>query len=251
MPHPDIALNEMILRRSTPVIINSFNQLTYLKNIITKLCAEGFRNIYVLDQASSYPPLQEWLAGVQERGQALPLFSSINKGPHDFFLSKTYDMFGGAPFIYSDPDLSWNQLAPEFLTRLFELAHRHHIFKVGPALKIPDKNQIKPNLKCIQDGSVGMGIAEYEARYWITEVEPRVYNSPIDTTMHLFLPQYYKHGAPLITGLRVSGEGYDMLHQPWFINDPMPNDEYDFYLKLTKHTTWRPAEEIQKAQGAN
>lgn len=96
-----------------------------------------------------------------------------------------------------------------------------------------------------------MGIAEYEARYWVTEVEPRVYNSPIDTTMHLFLPQYYKDGAPLITGLRVSGEGYDMLHQPWFINDPMPNDEYDFYLKLTKHTTWRPAEEIQKVQGAN
>jgi hypothetical protein len=233
-----LALPEIILRRSTPVIINSFNQLTYVRDIVTRLRGEGFCNIYVLDQASTYPPLRQWLDGTHERGEALPLFSNQNKGPHDFFVSRMYDMFGGAPFIYSDPDLAWERLAPNFLSRLFELAHRYRVFKVGPALTIPTPEQAKPGLT-VMDLGVPRGVAEFEARFWQNEVEPGVYNSPIDTTMHLFIPYYYQQGTPLITGLRVSGPGFDLTHLPWFASDPMPADEHAFYMGLTTHTTWR------------
>jgi hypothetical protein len=240
MDKQNIDIKELILRRSTPFVINSYNQLTYVKNLVTKLHEAGFRNIYVMDQASAYPPLLAWLAQASQEGIIFPLYSSTNNGPHHFFLSRLYDMFGGAPFLYSDPDLSWDVMADDFLTRMFAIAHRYSFYKVGAALTIPDPAEMKPGMITTADRGIPMTVAEFEHRYWQNEIEPGVYRAPIDTTMHLFLPQYYKAGAPLITGLRVAGHGYSMLHLPWFINDPMPAEEYEFYLRQTRHTTWKP-----------
>jgi hypothetical protein len=94
MRHPNIAIPELVLRRSTPVVVNSFNQLTYLRNMVERLRDEGFRNLYILDQASTHRPLKDWLAGVEERNEALPLFSATNNGPHDFFIAGKYKLFG-------------------------------------------------------------------------------------------------------------------------------------------------------------
>jgi hypothetical protein len=235
-----ITINELVLRRSTPFVINSYNQLTYVRNMVTKLRDAGFRNIYIIDQASTYPPLRAWLAQASEEGLAFPLYSPSNNGPHHFFLSRLYEIFGGAPFLYSDPDLSWDVLAHDFLTRLFSIAHRYGIYKVGPALTLPTPDELKPGMITTADRGIPMTVTEFEQRYWQHEIEPGVYNAPIDTTMHLFLPQYYKAGAPLVTGVRVGGKGYGMTHLPWFVHDPMPADEYQFYLQQTRHTTWKP-----------
>ena len=236
---PDISIKELVLRRSTPFVINSYNQLTYVRNLVARLREAGFRNIYIVDQASTYPPLQAWLAQAGEQGIVFPLHSPTNNGPHHFFLARLYEVFGGAPFLYSDPDLSWDTLANDFVTRMFEIAHRYHIHKVGPALTIPAPAELKPGMITTADRGIPMTVAEFEQRYWMHEIEPGVYNAPIDTTMHLFLPQYYEDGAALITGLRVGGEGYSLRHLPWFIDDPMPADEYQFYLQQTRHTTWK------------
>lgn len=238
MNNTEMDLKELILRRSTPIVINCFNQLTYVRNIVGKLREAGFRNLYVLDQASTYPPLRQWLAEAAEQDLILPLYLPENKGPHFFFLRRLYDFFGGAPFIYTDPDLSWDRLAPDFLTRMFDLCHRYRVFKAGPALTIPGPEDTKPGLFSNHNSATAKSVSEYEAPYWENEVEPGVYNAPIDTTMHLFLPQYYQNTA-LITGLRVAGEGYSVLHLPWFRNDPMPADEYDYYLQHSSYTTWR------------
>jgi len=240
MDTQSIDIKELVLRRSTPFVVNSFNQLTYVKNMVMKLHAAGFRNIYVIDQASSYPPLLAWLAQASEEGIVFPLYSPANNGPHYFFLSRLYEIFGGAPFLYSDPDLSWDVMANDFLTRMFEIAHRYSFYKVGPALTIPGPAEMKPGMITTADRGIPMTVAEFEHRYWQNEIEPGVYQAPIDTTAHLFLPQYYPANAPLVTGLRVAGPGYSMLHLPWFINDPMPAEEYQFYLQQTRHTTWKP-----------
>lgn len=54
-------INEYVLRKTLPVIICVFNQYTYLKNLISKLNQNGFSNIYVLDQKSTYQPLINYL----------------------------------------------------------------------------------------------------------------------------------------------------------------------------------------------
>lgn len=240
---PALDIQERVLRRTMPVIINSYNQPTYLKNIVSKLRAEDFCNIYVLDQASTNPELIAYLGALQANGDAMPLRSPVNKGPHEFFLSRLYELFGGAPLMYTDPDLTWDILAPNFVTRHIEIAHRYRIFKVGSALTIPSENDAKPNLLTMVDPSGPMSVAQFESRYWTTPIEPDVYNAPIDTTMHLFVPAYYEVGRPLITGARLAGAGFELKHLPWFRDDPIPAEEYAFYLQSSTHTTWRSGEE--------
>lgn len=242
MNNTDVDIKEMILRRSTPVVINCFNQYTYVSNIVAKLREAGFADIYLVDQGSSYPPLREFLAEAMASNSALPLYLGSNKGPHHFFTAGLYDVFGGAPFIYTDPDLSWDTLAGDFVTRMFALSHRYRTFKVGPALALPTDAEIKPNLLNTHNSDRAKTVAEVEAPYWRHEVEPGVYQAPIDTTMHLFVPQYYTPGEALITGLRIAGDGYSVLHLPWFHTDPMPADEYAYYLQRSSYTTWLQSE---------
>ena len=46
--------------RKIPIIINNFNRLTYLKDLIFFLEKNGYVNIVVIDNASTYPPLLEY-----------------------------------------------------------------------------------------------------------------------------------------------------------------------------------------------
>ena len=43
-----------------PVIINNFNRLEYLKKLIESLEIRGYRNIYIIDNLSTYPPLLQY-----------------------------------------------------------------------------------------------------------------------------------------------------------------------------------------------
>jgi len=228
-------IKERILRRGTPVVINSFNQFTYLKGMVERLVAAGFRNVYVLDQASSYPPLLAWLSQVHDSYGVLPIFLPSNMGPHHFFRAGLFmELFDGQPFLYSDPDLSWDELAPDFLSTLLSIAHRHQIFKVGPALQIPEVGQEKP----MQYINGQASVAEWEMQFWKDEVEPGIFRAPLDTTFHLFVPRYCPPQASMIDGFRVGRPGFVMKHLPWFADDPMPEEEYRFYIQLSKHSTW-------------
>lgn len=53
-------LKELFLRKTIPVIINSYNQKYYLKNIIEKLLSFEFKNIYVLDNLSNSESLIDY-----------------------------------------------------------------------------------------------------------------------------------------------------------------------------------------------
>lgn len=225
-----------MLRRATPVVVNSFNQLTYTRNLLEKLTEAGFANLYVVDQHSSDPALLDYLAGVNASGAALVLFASENNGPHHFFAAGLHhSLLGGAPFLYTDPDLSWDTLAPDFLSKLFDTAYKYAAFKVGPALALPSAEEAKPVFCPGPNGKAT--IFEHEGRYWEKELEAGVFDAPIDTTLHLFIPALFP-GGTVIAGLRVAGEGFSVKHLPWFKDDPMPARERDFYLARSSYTTW-------------
>lgn len=233
-----ISLQEEILRKAVPVVINSYNQLTYIKNIVNKLTLAGFGNIYISDQCSNIQELIDYLSS--GNGKIFNVFwSAKNNGPHDFFISGKYRIFAEVPFMYSDPDLDWDYLAPNYLTRLFEIAKKYNTFKVGSALTIPDPVDLKPGISFANGNGVNVTVPEHEAQFWVNELEANVYNSPIDTTMHLFLPGYYNPERPLITGLRVSGEGFQLKHLPWWKDDLMSKQEKCDYLLTASHNSWR------------
>ena len=43
--------------KQTPIIINNFNRLDFLRRLIERLERDGYRNIYIIDNASGYDPL--------------------------------------------------------------------------------------------------------------------------------------------------------------------------------------------------
>jgi hypothetical protein len=225
-------IRELILRRSTPVVINSFNQHFYLQNIVAKFLEAGFLNLLIFDNGSTYPPLVNYLNNIKDDVRVMPVYYNANMGPHHFFISKIYaSVFGPCPFLYTDPDLTWTALADDFVSRLLDLTHKHQIFKAGPALTLPHPHELKEASPKIKDAGQMLDVIEFESRYWQLEVEPGIYNSPIDTTLHLFNPAYY-NDTSIITGLRVAGAGYEVKHSPWFKDDPCPTEETDFYKKL-------------------
>lgn len=230
-------LQEIILRRCTPVVINSFNQHYYLKNIVEKFLDSGFQNIFIFDNASSYPELLEYLEHIKIDNRILPIYYEKNNGPRYFFQNKIYaSIFGEIPFIYTDPDLTWVKFADDYLSNLIQLSHKYKTFKVGSALTMPCANELKEGLPKIDVGGSKLNVIEFESQYWVHELEPNVYNSPIDTTLHLFNPKYYNNGT-IISGLRVAGLGYEIKHTPWFKNDPCPSEEIKFYQELD--SGWR------------
>lgn len=231
-------INEYVLRKTLPVIICVFNQYTYLKNLISKLNQNGFFNIYVLDQKSTYQPLINYLK--DNNGKNFTVFyESMNYGPHNFFVERKYQVFSGMPFLYTDPDIDFNYLAPNFLTKFFELSNLYKVFKVGSALYIPKDSEIKPGISLFGNQGNKISVENHERQFWVSEIQTGVYNSPIDTTLHVFFPEYYKEEQPLITGLRVGLDGFVIKHLPWHKDDPMPEDELNFYLQEAKHNSWR------------
>ena len=233
----ELRFGELMLRRSLPVIINSFNQFTYLKNLVEKLEEQQFKNIVVLDNASTYQPLLTYYETLKQENRAVIVYYLENKGPHFFHLSGYYKLFGSIPHFYTDPDLSFDILAPDFATELVTLAEKYSIFKVGPALEIPGPQELRDGIYTEYKGQ-RYSIPEWEAQYWADTVEPGVYYpGHIDTTFHLFYPANYKKGAAIIDGVRVGKAGFVFKHLPWVNSFPIPEEELRFYERSSRHST--------------
>ena len=224
-------IQEIALRRTIPVIINSFNQFTHLKNIIEKFINNGFCNIYVIDQGSSYPPLIEYLSSVNANlPQVLPIYLQKNNGPRWFLEQSLHEMFASECVIFTDPDMVFDELSENFVSRLLQLSHKYQIAKVGSALSLTNVND-----STIKFEEKQYNVHEWESQFWTAPIEENVYSAAIDTTFHLFNKKYYANGL-FYRALRVAGDGFEMQHAPWMINDPMPAAEKNFY-KQSK-TTW-------------
>ena len=51
----------------TPIFIQNFNQVSYLRRLIGWLDARGYQNICVIDNNSSYPPLLRFYDELESR----------------------------------------------------------------------------------------------------------------------------------------------------------------------------------------
>ena len=236
----ELPIQEILLRRSLPVVINSFNQYTYLKNLLGKLESDGFRNFMIVDNNSTYAPLLAYYDELNKSGKAAVILYGENKGPHFFHMKGVFKLFGSLPHIYTDPDLDYDFLAPTFLTELLTFSEKYSMFKVGPALQIPSDSDIDEGMYCVQDG-VRWSIRDWEKRYWREQIEEGLYYpGHIDTTFHLFNPKYFDIGAALIDGIRVGKEGFIFRHLPWYRSKRIPSQEQIFYsVHASEKSSWK------------
>lgn len=226
---------EQILRKTFPVVINSFNQPTYLKNIILKFKDNMFKNIIVIDNASISGELIKLYEEIKQNDDNVTiLYYNENNGPRYFHYNNAYEILGGTPHLYTDPDIDFNILPDNFLCTLLHISEKYMCFKVGCALEIPRPEDIKSGLTYTATHLQNkvFSIEEWEAQFWEHPVEDSIYSAPIDTTLHLFNPKYFTDRSKFISGIRVAKKGFVVKHLPWYKNNITPDEEKKIYKNL-------------------
>ena len=221
---------------SIPVVIISWNQLTFVKNMVDKL--KKYKNpIIIMDNNSSYKPIFGYFKEIKKELKDRIDIRLLKKNHGHGVYLKFKDSLPKA-FIVTDPDIDLNKKMPEnFAEVLYKLSNIHKVFKVGLALDISEPDKI---FNC-KDYEQGYSIIEWESHFWkhkIPNKDYKLYRAPVDTTFCLVNTRYlYKnsdyHTSPAI---RIAGD-FTARHLPWYKNvleDMLPRDELYFDIKHNK-----------------
>jgi FkbM family methyltransferase len=214
---------------SIPIVIPTFNSVTYLQAMLSQLRHRGFQNIVVVDNASTFPPFLDYVSGIAPEVAVIRL--SENRGPRDVFLDKKNLFALPQYFCVTDPDLEFNPSLPEdFLCELAVLTEEHRVGKAGFALDLSDRLLMREDE--FQIGAAKYRIWEWEAQFWehqvgSTSTGDEVYLAAIDTTFAVYNKRYFDP-ADHLKAVRVAGK-YTCRHLPWYRNTGLSREEEDFY----------------------
>jgi len=213
--------------KKIPIIINNFNRLTFLKRLIESLESRGYTNIFIIDNASTYPPLIEYYKNCNYKVFLL----SKNTGYLALWKTDVFKNFKNDYYVYTDSDIVLVKDCPDDFMKVFLDTLKKYKFarKVGFSLKIdnlPDcftkKNEV----------------IEWEKQYYIKKVSDLLYRATIDTTFALYRPRV-KGGSNAYIPMFRSAYPYEAEHLPWYNDDKNPTDEEMFYINhSTTSTMW-------------
>jgi|LauGreDrversion4_2_1035121.scaffolds.fasta_scaffold260061_2 hypothetical protein len=215
-----------------PIIIPVFNLCSYADNMVQQLLSRGITSFIVCDNASTYPPMVEYLDKLSTT-QRVVRFSE-NLGPRCF--AELPQMLAILPeyFIISDPDLVLNpNLPPDFIDKMKDVINAHNVSKAGFALDIYDT--------CHKFFNTAQ-VHKWEGKNWEIKVPQLsncvlddIYRAPLDTTFCLFKKSIYFReffsigfGITATSSLRIAGR-FTCEHMGWWENQPVPKDEMDHY----------------------
>ncbi|MCX5923339.1 MAG: FkbM family methyltransferase [Candidatus Dependentiae bacterium] len=219
-----------LIKKNMPIVIIGYNQLTYIKHMVSQL-EKYTTDIIIIDNNSSYEPLLNYYAN---DFKYTLLRQKINHG-HRIIANRFIQSVIGDIHIMTDPDLKFNiNLPNDFINILVALSNHFKAHKVGFALHI-NSDQIRTDVFCN-----GCTIKKWESQFWKTRLiyplnySLELYKAPIDTTFCLVNHKFY-----LGYNIRVAGN-YTCLHLPWLkdFQNHMPSEEYEAYLKNNISSTW-------------
>jgi hypothetical protein len=211
--------------KGIPVIINNFNRLEYFSRLIQWLEDAGYKNIYIIDNNSTYPPLLEYY-------KELPYtIFKLDRNLGQFALWQTiiFSRFSNDYYAYTDPDIIPSEDCPADALFYFKtLLEKYPSFKkAGFGLKIddlPDHYNLKEQ------------VIQWEHIFWNDPLEDNVYDALIDTTFALYRPGA-KGGADG-PAIRTAGK-YTARHLPWYENSKNLSAETRYYLETaTIASSW-------------
>lgn len=211
---------------NVPVIIPTFNQLSFCKNTIKRLKDFELTNFIILDNGSSYPPFVNWLT---ETEYPVVVYRN-NPGPRYFFTNP--EIWNRMPqhFIVTDPDLEYPQTIPTSLVSdMIRLTNEEGWSKVAIGLDTEPTEKMYDMVK------------SWESAYWQTIIKympsgDPVYDAKTDTTFALYNKKYVSRpgdlgwNADFFTSPRICGN-YMCRHLGWYIEKDIPQEEIDFYEK--------------------
>jgi hypothetical protein len=212
--------------KKTPILIICRDRLAPLRQLLDWLNSAGYERPVLIDNASTFPPLVEYLADStaievirleQNLGHLAPWRSDVVQAS-----------FGSAgPVVVTDCDVVPDAECPDdAVERLAEVLLRHaDVDKVGLGLRIDDL----PDSYGLKDEVIA-----WETKFWEAEIAPGVFDAEVDTTFALYRRLGDTHTT--VRALR-TGSPYVARHLSWYSDSSAPTEEQIYYRQHAAETT--------------
>lgn len=200
-----------------PVFIPIRDRVEPLLLLIEWLELAQSTEIWLIDNASTYPPMLELLASTPHH----VVRTGMNLGHRSPWLTGTVQRVSrGRPFVVSDPDIVPDASCPlDAVDHFATILERHpDLHKVGFGLRIDDLPDHYP---------LASHVRSWEAQFWEKEIEPGLFSAPIDTTFALYRPLQGRHDVERAAR---TGFPYVAAHIPWY-SDPHNLSEDEIYYR--------------------
>lgn len=205
-----------------PIIINNRNRYVCLKKLIKALEDRGYKNIYIIDNNSTYPPLLDYY----EKEYAYKLIKlDQNVGHLSLWRTGLIKQFRNNYFVYTDPDvIPIDDCPADFLAYFLDILKKYpFVEKVGFALRIDD---LPDTFNKKND------VILWESQFWTKQIKEGdcvLYKAQIDTTFALYRPWYIEGGYLSSPHIR-TGFPYIAKHLPWYNDTRNLDKEEQYYL---------------------
>lgn len=205
-----------------PIVIISFNQLYYLKQLVAFLFKNDYTNIVIVDNNSTYGPLLDYFDLIKDQVSLHRLKENI--GHLSFWKSEAiFKQYSKGYYVVTDADIVPIDDCPDNFLETFRLLldKAYDRTKVGFSLKLDDIPESNPNKAHIE---------AWESKYWNTELLPNVYKAPIDTTFALYRPGY-RYRLKHFTYAWRTGVPLQSRHGGWYIDIDALTEEQTYYMQ--------------------
>jgi hypothetical protein len=214
--------------KQIPIIINNFNRLDSMKKLIDSLEKRGYKNIFIIDNRSTYPPLLEYYKTCRYTVFRL----NQNIGMTALWKSDIYKRFRNDFFVYTDSDIVPIEECPDdFLLFFLNTLKKYNLAqKVGFSLKIDDL----PDCYAMKED-----VIFWEKQFFKRKRDDFLYWAPIDTTFALYRPRGKRKHARYNIEMYRTAFPYMARHLPWYVDSENPDEENRYYIKQTFiKTSW-------------
>jgi hypothetical protein len=219
--------------KSIPIIIISFNQYFYLKQLVEFLIQNEYTNIVIVDNNSSYPPLLKYFEEIKKEVAIHRL--KTNEGHMVFWKNKEiFEKYSKGYYVITDSDIVPVSNCPHDFLSYFKsvLDAKPFISKVGFSLKIDDIPEANFNKQKIVD---------WESRFWTVKDKNDNYIAPIDTTFAIYKPNSYHVAEDKFYKAIRAKYPYMASHGGWYVDTANLNEEQSYYYKLaSSSSSWKP-----------
>jgi len=232
---PDLPPLRMLPHRQVPVIINSFNRLGSLRRLMAWLMRARHEKIVIIDNASRYQPLRDYLTSLEAARLATVLRLDGNYGHKALWERGLLSQLGiETEYVYTDPDVVPCDFCPADAIRFLQvvLASEPRIARVGLGLRLDDL----PDSYRHKREAIG-----WERHFWLKPAARGLFFAKLDTTFALYRP---RGGLDLGLPTLRTGWPYLAAHEGWYLDSARPSDEDLVYSREAspKVTCWSAAE---------
>jgi hypothetical protein len=213
-----------------PILITCRDRLSPLVALLTWLERSGQERIYLLDNASTYPPLLDFYRQTSHRVLRL----GANVGQRAAWEAGIVEQCcPGEHYVVTDPDVvPVEDCPPDALDVFHDALQRFPTrCKAGFGLMVDD---LPDHYRFAEE------VRTWEAQFWEHELAPGLYDAQIDTTFALYRP-----GVPFqIDNSIRTGKPYVARHTAWYVNSSAPSEEERYYRRHARAdvTHWNASE---------